>query len=293
MDKARTLQLLNEDIAQEHGRLLDLLLLAFSGLTPGFAGALEGMSREEMLHFKWLSLAVAALGGEPTLARPATPFPTGAVAGLERLATSGRALAEQCRRQAATIQAPSIVRLLERIIDDLAFQCARLDELAAAAAAEPAPAAGTALAPDTVALLRRDASDQYTAVLQYLHHSFIMRDQRLGRIFEDLAIQEMRHLGPLNEAIAELGGEPRFESGQIDLSAHLDAVLQANITDERGAQAQYQAHADATADDDIKTMLLRFKRQEAEHEGILTDLLKEEQRPARTRATVGSLKNTP
>lgn len=284
---------------REHRAIVQYLLLAFSAGETALRFRLEAIARAKMYHYKWLGQLARDCAVTPSLERAPLALPAATLAAALHGDSAGDAqLLRLYNQAAASVSQPAARRLAQRLAEDTGQHVQQLDVLAAEADAlagrEPAadaaaqPAEGAAV----VALLAQDAAEQYAAILQYLRQSFMVADGHLAQRIEDIAIQEMQHLGPLRESIADLGGLPTMESAPVDTSETATAMLRANLRGEKMAQQQYQQHADAIADPALKAMLQRFRRQEIEHESIFSDLLASVAQAA-PRFTVGSLKEQP
>ena len=69
MDKSKLIDMLNADIASEHGAIVQYLTHAYAIGEGEVACEIEGIAREEMRHLDWLAETVVDLGGTPSLSR--------------------------------------------------------------------------------------------------------------------------------------------------------------------------------------------------------------------------------
>ncbi|MCL4458772.1 MAG: manganese catalase family protein [Chloroflexi bacterium] len=292
--------LLNEDITREHETIVQYLQHAYAIGEGAIACAIEEIAREEMWHLEWLSERVVGLGGDPTLERGGITIEKQATAMLrDDIAQEEKAIA-QYRRHIEAIGDEGTKKMLERILADEESHRDQFEsmvkELEAAEGAAIEQTASPATQP-IIGPLNADIRDEYTAILQYLHQSFIAADPETSNELEHRAIEEMKHLGWLSERVAELGGEPHIERGEIDRSVAIPEMLRANIRAEQQAQAQYSRHIEEIADPEVKSLLSRINLQEAYHEYQFKEMLEEAEKsetpapaaPSPTGLTVGSL----
>ena len=69
MDKEKIIALLNQDLQDEHGAIIQYLNHAY-GIGEGeMACEIEAVARDEMRHLDWLAETIVELGGTPSLER--------------------------------------------------------------------------------------------------------------------------------------------------------------------------------------------------------------------------------
>ncbi len=69
MDKDRLITLLNEDLQDEHGAIIQYLNHAYAMGEGEMACEIEAIARDEMRHLDWLAETIVELGGKPSLER--------------------------------------------------------------------------------------------------------------------------------------------------------------------------------------------------------------------------------
>ena len=69
MDKKKIIELLNQDLQDEHGAIIQYLVHAFSMGEGEMACEIEAIARDEMRHLDWLAETIVELGGTPSLKR--------------------------------------------------------------------------------------------------------------------------------------------------------------------------------------------------------------------------------
>jgi bacterioferritin len=71
LDNEGSVALLNEDLKDEHGAIIQYLTHAYAMGECEMACAIEAIAREEMRHLDLLAEAIVELGGVPSLERGA------------------------------------------------------------------------------------------------------------------------------------------------------------------------------------------------------------------------------
>ena len=69
MDNNKLIELLNQDLQDEHGAIIQYLTHAFSMGEGEMSCEIEAFAREEMRHLDWLAETIVELGGQPCLKR--------------------------------------------------------------------------------------------------------------------------------------------------------------------------------------------------------------------------------
>jgi len=69
MDKKALIEVLNKDIENEHGAIVQYLTHAYAMGEGEMSCEIEAIAREEMRHLDWLAEAVVEMGGVPSLTR--------------------------------------------------------------------------------------------------------------------------------------------------------------------------------------------------------------------------------
>jgi bacterioferritin len=118
-----------------------------------------------------------------------------------------------------------------------------------------------------VAMLNEDIKGEHAAIVQYLRHAYAMGEGEMACEIEAMARDEMRHLEWLSETVAELGGEPTLDRGQMTIGGRSIAEwMQRDVGLERDAIALYQQHIAAIDDPKIKRLLRRIVSDEVSHQ---------------------------
>jgi len=117
-----------------------------------------------------------------------------------------------------------------------------------------------------VAMLNEDIKGEHAAIVQYLRHAYAMGEGEMACEIEAIARDEMRHLEWLSETIAELGGEPTLDRGEMTIGGSSIAEwMLRDVGLERDAIAMYDEHVAAIDDPKIKRLLRRILSDETSH----------------------------
>src|SRR4030042_5661952 len=119
MQKSKIIEILNADLQDEHGAIIQYLTHAYAIGEGEVACEIESFARDEMRHLDWLAETIVSLGGQPSLER-GTMNMTGKTVpewmennvGLEKGAMKNYAA------HIKLIDDPVIKRLLQRILAD-------------------------------------------------------------------------------------------------------------------------------------------------------------------------------
>ena len=282
-DTRVTIRLLAADMRDEHAAIVQYLQHAYAVGESGEACEIEGIARDEMRHFDWLAEAIVDLGGKPDIERGVVDLSgDGPVAwtGLDVLAEE-RAIA-QYEDHVSAIDDPKIKRLIERIISDERAHREKFSGLSAelreegAEASGPMEARSAGSAPaDVVEALQTGVRHEYSVILQYLYHRFVLPQCEVGNELEMQAINEMQHLGWLAEELVGRDGHPAIESGRLELEGSPTEMIQADIDAERAVTEVYSRQIDELEDDELRGLLTRIRDNEVYHEQVFGDLLDE------------------
>jgi len=143
--------------------------------------------------------------------------------------------------------------------------------------AAPYPQVGGPADADTVDMLKRDyagSAGELSGITQYVYQSVAAGgEEAFANALLQIAIVEMMHLDMLGDAIAALGGDPRFcddrqrywSAADIDYSRDFENMLRANIQAEETAIANYRQHAFDTHNRSVRDLLLRIAEDEKLH----------------------------
>ncbi len=279
MERKKIIELLNRDLQDEHGAIIQYLTHAYAMGEGKTACEVEALAREEMRHLDWLAETIADLGGAPSLERGTMRMGGEAVSDwmgndvmLEKGAIS------QYKEHIAMIDVPKIKRLLQRILSDEEAHRGKFEHFVEKAKKEGATDQRGNREDNVTKTLNWGIEHEYTVVLQYLFHSYMTKNQEAKKEFEDQAINEMQHLGWLAEEMIDGGGNPKIEHTKADQSTRTADMLKADIKIEKEVAEAYDKAAKKAEDPGLKGLLLRIRDNERYHIEVFNDLLKKEER---------------
>jgi len=278
MDNSKITDLLNEDLEDEHGAIIQYLNHAYAMGEGEMACGIEAIARDEMRHLDWLAETIVELGGVPSLKRGKMRMGDQSVSTwmknnvlLEEGATN------QYRKHIKTIDDPKIKRLLQRILSDEEAHRSRFEHFVEKVQRERVKDRRGSRQDKVAQLLNWGIEHEYTVILQYLLHSYMSPNKEVKHQIEDQAINEMQHLGWLAEEMVDGGGHPKIEHTDVDQSPKTADMLRADIKIEKEVAAEYDRAAKEVEEADLKKLLLRIRDNEIYHIDVFNDLLKEEQ----------------
>ncbi len=278
MDKPEIIALLNKDLEDEHGAIIQYLNHAYGMGEGEMACEIEAISRDEMRHLDWLAEAIVELGGTPSLEKGTMHMGGAQVADWMKndVALEDGAIS-QYKEHIGLIDDPKIKRLLQRILSDEEAHRGEFVHFADKARRKGARDIRGNRQDSTAEMLNWGIEHEYTVILQYLLHSYLVHDEEAKEQLADQAINEMQHLGWLAEEITDSGGNPRIEHTEVDRSTRPADMLKADIAIEKKVADVYDRAARETEDADLKKLLLRIRDNEKYHIDVFNDLLQEQE----------------
>lgn len=317
-----TIVRLQDALRAEHALIVQLIGHGYR-LGDEVLHVMEGISRQDMRHFKWIAELIVRLGGTPTLERgPVSLEPSSAHVWLAEDVAAVEARLVACREHmdlldAFAVEGPEaeIRQLLERIAADKVYHREKLQKLLADWQARTPLAAVVVTDSDgdldektrgfgargqngppqldeaTEGFLHFAIGHEYEVILQYLHHAFLLEDQWASRQLEDVAIEEMRHLGWLSEVLVDRGGCPFWEAKRLELDDDAVRMLELDQQREIEVEADYAQMTAALSDPQIRRLFDRIGAHERYHAGTLGRLVTrlKAQRPDAPPAMVAAL----
>jgi len=278
VDKGKIIALLNKDIADEHGAIIQYLTHAYAMGEGEMSCEIEALAREEMRHLDWLAETVVELGGKPAMERGTMRLGGEPVSGwMQNDALLEEGAITQYEEHIKLIDDPKIKRLLQRILSDEKSHHGDFLHFADKATRENLKDLRGSRQDRTTETLNWGIEHEYTVVLQYLLHSYLTRNEEAREELQDQAINEMQHLGWLAEEMVSGDASPVIEHGTIDQPADTSGMLRADIKVEKEVTARYDQAAKEVTDPDLKRLLLRIRDHEKYHTEVFTDLLKGEE----------------
>jgi bacterioferritin len=277
MDKKKIIELLNLDLQDEHGAIIQYLSHAYAMGEGEMSCEIEAIAREEMRHLDWLAETIVELGGKPSLKRGTQNMAGKTVpewmkndVGLEDGAI------EAYKKHIKMIDDPKIKRLLKRILADEQSHRGDFEHFVDKAKKEGLKDIRGKRKDSVTRTLDWGIEHEYTVILQYMFHSYLTKNKEAKKQLEDQAINEMQHLGWLAEEMVDGGGNPTIEYSEPDQSTRLPDMLKADLKIEKEVAAAYDKAAKEVDDKGLKELLIRIRDNENYHVDVFNDLLKEE-----------------
>jgi len=278
MDKDKIIALLNQDIGDEHGAIIQYLTHAYAMGEGEMACEIEALAREEMRHLDWLAETVVGLGGVPGVERGKMRMDGNSVSDWMRndvLLEEGAI--NQYKEHIKAIDDPRIKRLLQRILSDEESHHGDFQHFVDKAKKEGAKDLRGGRQDRVTQVLNWGIEHEYTVILQYLLHSYMSPSEEVKEEMQDQAINEMQHLGWLAEEMIDGGGSPIIEHTAVDQSTETADMLRVDIKIEQEVAAEYDRAAKEVTDTGLKKLLLRIRDHEVYHTEVFRDLLKGEE----------------
>ena len=279
MDKAKIAALLNQDLRNEHGAIIQYLNHAYAMGEGEMACEIEAFARDEMRHLDWLAETIVELGGTPSLERGKMLMGGETVAdwmGNDVKLEEGAI--KQYKEHINLIDDPKIKRLLKRILSDEESHHGSFEHFAEKSRKKGMKDVRGSRQDKTTRMLDWGIEHEYTVILQYLLHSYMTPNEEAKEQLSDQAINEMQHLGWLAEEMVGSGGNPKIEHAEADQSSKTADMLRADLKIEKEVAAAYDRYAKETDDPDLKKLLLRIRDNELYHVDVFNDLLEEEEK---------------
>ena len=280
MDKSKIIALLNKDLENEHGAIIQYLIHAYAIGEGEMACEIEAISREEMRHLDWLAETIVELGGTPSLARGKMLMEGKSVAEwMENNESLEEDAIAQYKEHIKLTQDSKIKLLLRRILSDEEAHRGQFENFVGKVRQEGIKDLRGTRQDRMAQMLNWGIEHEYTVILQYLLHSYMTTDEEAKKQLQDQAINEMQHLSWLAEKMVDCGGSPRIEHAEVDRSTRTVDMLQADLKIEPEVAAEYDHAAKETQDSDLKKLFLRIRDHEIYHAEVFSNLLEEEEPP--------------
>jgi len=277
MDNEKVIELLNKDLENEHGAIIQYLLHAYGMGEGEVTCEVEALAREEMRHLDWLAETIVALGGQPSLKRGTMNMAGKTVPDwMADDVKLEQGAIDQYKEHIKLIDDPKINRLLRRILDDERSHRGDFEHFVDKTAREGLKDKRGERKDGVAKILNWGIEHEYTVILQYLFHSYMTENSQACKQLEDQAINEMQHLGWLAEEMVGGGGSPRIEHDKPDQSLRTSDMLKEDIKTEKEVADAYDKAAKEVDDAGLKKLLLRIRDNERYHIEVFNDLLEDE-----------------
>ena len=289
MENEQIIKILNADLQDEHGAIIQYLTHAYAMGEGEMSCEVEAIAREEMRHLDWLAETIVELGGQPSLKRGSQRLGGKTVPDWMK---NNVALEEDAisnyKKHIEMMDDPKIKRLLKRILADEESHHGDFEHFVEKAGREGAEDQRGKKKDDVTKVLNWGIAHEYTVILQYMFHSYMTENPEAKKQFEDQAINEMQHLGWLAEEMVDGGGTPVIENTKPDQSINTVDMLEADLKIEKEVAEAYDKASQEIKDEGIKKLLRRIRDNERYHIEVFKDVLAEEEE-----GSSGSIPNIP
>jgi bacterioferritin len=237
MDKQELIDMLNQDLADEHASIIRYLIHAYQvGEDTPFGSMLLDTAREEMWHTDWLGDAIGELGAEPLMEKGVYPYdPTSEASILRSYMQWEARLVKLYKEQAEQVEDHEISRMLlqeglESETHRLRFE-AWLEKLGPEAEEPFEFGEESGFSAEMLDQFQDETTDHYRLILQELRHAFVLEEEScpVGSEIELSAMRHMKHMSFFAEELAESGREPQFDYPGIDLSSEVMPALASDL----------------------------------------------------------------
>jgi bacterioferritin len=275
MRKADIVALLNQDLEGEHGAIIQYLTHAYAMGEGEMACEIEAIAREEMRHLDLLAEAIVDLGGKISLKRGKMIMTGKAVAAwMKNNVQLEEDAITQYKEHIKLISDPKTKRTLKRILSDEESHHGDFVHFVDKSKREGSKDLRGNKKGSVARILNWGIEHEYTVILQYLLHSYMIKDEEIKKEMQDQAINEMQHMGWLSEEMVGSGGNPVIEHTEVDQPARAADMLKADIKIEKKVAAEYDRAAKEVKDAGLKKLLTRIRDHERYHVEIFNDLMK-------------------
>jgi len=279
MNKTKIIELLNQDLQDEHGAIVQYLAHAYGMGEGELSCEVEAIAREEMRHLDWLAETIVELGGKPSIKRGGMRMGGDAVPDWMgndvRLEEDAIAHYEDHIKQ---IDDPGIKRLLQRILADENAHHGKFAHYVDKSRKEGLKDHRGQRNDETAKFLNWGVGHEYTVILQYMFHSYMAKKGEAKKQLEDQAINEMQHLGWLAEELIDAGGAPMMIDPVVNQVVDTQEALRADIAIEKDVVKKYGDFASKTDDAGLKELLTRIRDNELYHQEVFKDLLQDSEK---------------
>ena len=279
MEKNKIIELLNKDVQDEHGAIIQYLTHAYAMGEGEMACEIEALAREEMRHLDWLAETIVELGGKPSLDRGTMRMGgTQVTDWMKNDVSLEEGAIAQYKEHIKAVDDPKIKRLLQRILSDEQSHHGDFKHFVEKSQREGLKDIRGNRSDKTIQTLNWGIEHEYTVILQYLFQSYMTTNLEAKKQLEDQAINEMQHMGWLAEKLIGISGNPRIEHTEVDQSTKTADMLRADIKIEKEVADAYDKAAKETDNPNLKELFLRLRDHELYHVEVFDDILKEEEK---------------
>jgi bacterioferritin len=276
MQKEEIIKILNSDLQDEHGAIIQYLVQAYAVGEGEMSCEIEAIAREEMRHLDWLAETIVELGGTPSIKRGSMRMGGKQVPEwIQNSVLLEEDAIKNYEQHIKIIDDPKIKRLLERIVSDERSHHADFVHFIEKSKKEGMKDLRGSRQDVVTGVLNWGIEHEYTVILQYLLHSYMAKNEDMKKEMEDQAVNEMQHLGWLAEEMVGGDSSPVIEHTEVNQSTDMSDMLKADISIEKKVAAEYDRAAKEVDDPSLKKLLTRIRDHEIYHTKVFQDLLDE------------------
>jgi bacterioferritin len=276
MQKEEIIKILNSDLQDEHGAIIQYLVQAYAVGEGEMSCEIEAIAREEMRHLDWLAENIVELGGTPSIKRGSMRMGGKQVPEwMQNSVLLEEDAIKNYEQHIKIIDDPKIKRLLERIVSDERSHHADFVHFIEKSKKEGMKDLRGSRQDEVTGVLNWGIEHEYTVILQYLLHSYMAKNEDMKKEMEDQAVNEMQHLGWLAEEMVGGDSSPVIEHTEVNQSTDMSDMLKADISIEKKVAAEYDRAAKEVDDPGLKKLLTRIRDHEVYHTKVFQDLLDE------------------
>jgi bacterioferritin len=276
MQKEEIIKILNSDLQDEHGAIIQYLVQAYAVGEGEISCEIEAIAREEMRHLDWLAENIVELGGTPSIKRGSMRMGGKQVPEwMQNSVLLEEDAIKNYEQHIKIIDDPKIKRLLERIVSDERSHHADFVHFIEKSKKEGMKDLRGSRQDVVTGVLNWGIEHEYTVILQYLLHSYMAKNEDMKKEMEDQAVNEMQHLGWLAEEMVGGDSSPVIEHTEVNQSTDMSDMLKADISIEKKVAAEYDRAAKEVDDPSLKKLLTRIRDHEIYHTKVFQDLLDE------------------
>jgi bacterioferritin (cytochrome b1) len=291
MDREALIDLLNQDLADEHISVIRYLIHAYqAGEDTSLGSMMLSIAREEMWHMDYLADEIGEMGAEPNMIPGVYPHdPTSNASLLRSYIDWEDNLVKEYMAQAAKVDKADIKKILMQQSKESAIHSQRFAAMLGKLGPEgeePLVYEDTgAFSPEMTERLETEMADEYQLVLQHLRHAFVFEDEScpVSSELELTAMRHMKHLSHFAEELAESGHELEFDPPAIDQSRSVEPALESDLELTHAARARFaelSQHPELSEHRGLKTELENMIYQEEFLASNVEGLLGEVDEPA-------------
>lgn len=232
MDNQKLIDMLNNDLADEHAAIIRYLVHSYlEGEDSPLGAGLLSRAREEMWHMHWLGMIIGQLGGEPDMKPAPYPYdPTNRKTIFKSYVDYELKLIPHYMKQAESVDDPHIKRVLQREAWESEMHAKKFQRTHDKLTPDKAlglPGEENTLPESFIQSIQQIVEFKYNQMLQAVRDAWVFQSNgRSGWQIIDFSFTKMKHLAHMSEQVAENGIAPKLKVGALSHSASIGLALQ-------------------------------------------------------------------